>query len=66
LKPFITAHGRNMTARIVSEHIEDVLRVHTDGICFNKPLTQSIDNFVSEDKTTGLIEFTNINKYKKL
>jgi hypothetical protein len=66
LKPFVTAHGRNQTARIVAEHIDDVLRVHTDGICFSKPLTKDIDNFVSEDKTTGLIEFNNINNYKLL
>jgi hypothetical protein len=66
LKPFITAHGRNQTARIVAENIDDVLRVHTDGICFNKPLTKEIDNFIQEDKTTGLIEFNNINNYKRL
>ena len=66
LKPFITAHGRNQTARVVADNINDVLRVHTDGICFNKPYDKVIENFVPEDKTTGLIEFSTINSYRKL
>jgi hypothetical protein len=66
LKPFITAYGRVQTARIALQHIDSVVRIHTDGICFNKALPTPIKNFNPEDKTTGHIEFKSVNTYTKL
>lgn len=65
LKPFITAYGRVQTARIALQHIDNVVRIHTDGICFNKPLPTAIQNFNPEDKTTGHITFKSVNTYTK-
>lgn len=66
LKPFITAFGRVQTARIALQHIDSVVRIHTDGICFNKALPTPIKNFNPEDKTTGRIEFKSLNTYIKM
>ena len=63
LKPFITAFGRVKTAKIALLNIDDVLRIHTDGIVFNKEQTFKIDNLISEDKTTNKIRLANINTY---
>lgn len=66
LKPFITAYGRVKTAKIALLNIDNVLRIHTDGIVFNKEQTFKIDNLIPENKTTGKIEFKNINNYFKV
>jgi hypothetical protein len=66
LKPFITAFGRVKTAKIVLSNINDVVRVHTDGIVFNKEQNLKIENLIPENKTTGKITFKNINNYSKV
>jgi hypothetical protein len=66
LKPFITAYGRNKTARVALRMIDDVIRIHTDGIAFKKPINFELDNFNAEKKTTGHIRFKNINNYERL
>jgi hypothetical protein len=63
LKPWITSYGRIKTARIVLDHLDDVVRVHTDGVVFNKPKEFNIDGFIPEKKTTGKIQFNNLNDY---
>lgn len=65
LKPFITAYGRIKTAKTALMQIDDVLRIHTDGIIFSKPFEHNIQNFIPEKKTTGQITFNNINDYIK-
>lgn len=57
IKPFITAYGRNITASIMARDIDNVVRVHTDGVCFSKPQTfDDLEWFpVEEAKTTAKI-----------
>jgi hypothetical protein len=57
LKCFLTAMGRVKTANVAEQDIESVIRIHTDGICFNKEQNLQIENFISESKTTGLLQF---------
>lgn len=66
LKPFITSFGRVKTGSIALNHIEKVLRIHTDSICYDEKMNLNIENFIPEDKTTGIIEFKNINNYTKI
>jgi hypothetical protein len=64
LKPWITSYGRIKTAKIILDHLDDVVRVHTDGVVFNKPKDLNIGGFIPEKKTTGKIHFKNLNDYK--
>lgn len=66
LKPFLTAHGRNRTALVVLEDIENVVRVYNDNVTFNKEQTFNIHNLLNEDKTTGLIKWKNCLRYDKV
>jgi hypothetical protein len=63
LKPFLTSFGRVKIADIARKHIDSVVRIHTDGIAFNKPLDYEIEGFIEEDKTTGVIDWKHINHY---
>ena len=66
LKPFVTAFGRVKTAKVVLLNLNKVIRIHTDGIVFSEEQTFNIENLIKEDKTTGKIEFFNINRYTKI
>lgn len=66
LKPFITSFGRNKTGRISLKMIDSVIRIHTDGIAFNRDYTTKTEHFTPEAKTTGHIQFNNINNYERL
>ena len=66
LKPWITSYGRIKTAMIILDHLDDVVRVHTDGVVFTKPKDLNIDGFIPEKKTTGLIKFNNLNAYSHI
>ena len=58
IKAFLTAYARNKMSNIIEPHFENVIRVHTDGVCFNKPMDDlNIPNFIAEAKTTGLFKF---------
>jgi hypothetical protein len=65
IKAFLSACARNKTAEVARLHIDDVIRIHTDCIVFNKPHNMSIPHLVNEDKTTGLIRWVNVNSYYK-
>jgi hypothetical protein len=65
IKPFLVSFGRNKIAEVALQDLENVIRVHTDGIVFSKPQKLDFDNLIEEDKTTGKIEWINCNKYKK-
>ena len=66
LKPFITSFGRIQTAKIALENLDNVVRIHTDGIVFDKPITTDLPNFIPEKKTTGRIQFKNVNDYHRI
>jgi hypothetical protein len=63
LKSFLTAFGRVKTARIAEEDLDSCVRIHTDGIVFNKEMKFYFDHLLPEDKTTGLINWINVNNY---
>jgi len=66
LKPFITSYGRIQTAKIALENLDNVVRIHTDGIVFDKLITTDLPNFIPEKKTTGRIQFNNLNDYHRI
>ena len=71
LKPFLTAYGRWRTSFVSHLSVDTVIRIHTDGICFNKPFEVTEEQrkdpklasflpgktFIPEAKTTGLLTF---------
>jgi hypothetical protein len=58
LKPFLVSYARNRTAKVAMKDIDSVVRIHTDGICFNKEQDMSgIQNILPEDKTTGNLKW---------
>jgi len=66
LKPFITAFVRNKVSKLIMEDIDNVIRVHTDGVVFNKKMDHVLEKYKDlkkEDKTTGLIKWKNIRIY---
>lgn len=70
LKPFLTSYARNFVANMIleSELLNDVVRIHTDGICLNKGFCFQKDYKYFpklELKTTGLLRFNNVNNYDK-
>ena len=70
LKPFITSFARCKTARTINDNnlIDNVIRIHTDGIVLDKEFDFSKYNIeiIPEDKTTGKCEFININNYVRI
>ena len=69
LKPFITSYCRCKIANIILDNdlIEHVIRLHTDKIVLDKPFNfpEKLE-LLKEEKTTGKIQFININSYKKV
>ena len=63
MKSFLTAFGRVKIARVAEEDLDSVIRIHTDGIVFNKEMKFYFDHLLPEDKTTGLINWINVNNY---
>lgn len=71
LKPFITSYVRHKMFNVIYDNdlFDNVIRIHTDGIILNKQVdftNQYNGELIPEDKTTGKIEFININKYNKI
>lgn len=68
IKPFITAFVRCKVFKTIidNELFNNVLRIHTDGIILDKQFDFSNydTELIPEDKTSGKIEFKNINDYK--
>jgi hypothetical protein len=64
LKSFLTAYGRVKIAEVAQTNIEGTIRVQTDGIVFNDPMKVKFTGLISDSKTTGLINFMHVNKYK--
>jgi hypothetical protein len=63
LKPFLVSYARNRTAKVAMKDIDSVLRIHTDAVCFSKEQDMSnVKNIFPEDKTTGNLKWTVINR----
>ena len=63
LKSFLTSYGRVKIAEVIMKDIDSVLRVHTDGVVFNKEMKLDFKRLVAEDKTTGQINWLGVNNY---
>jgi len=68
LKPFITSFVRVKMFKVIMENqlFLNVIRIHTDSVVLNRIFdfsNQYAGELIPEDKTTGNIEFKNINDY---
>jgi hypothetical protein len=63
LKPFLTAFGRIKIAEVALENINAVIRIHTDGIVFNKNMKLDFPALIREEKSSGRIEWKGVNNY---
>jgi len=70
LKPFLLSRGRAITGKIALEHIDDVIRIHTDNVTFDKQHDDVINRYKTfgtlckEEKTSGKIHWYSVNCYK--
>jgi len=64
MKPFLTGRCRNLTANLcIRGGVEFCIRIHTDNCVFTRPYDVSdIENLYPEEKTTGNLNFTVINR----
>ena len=65
LKPFLTSYARLKVAEVAKKNVKHVIRIHTDGIVYDKPIEHNIPNLIPEDKTTGRIKWINANRYER-
>ena len=63
LKSFLTAYGRVKIAEVAQTNLNSCIRIHTDGIVFNKPMKDKFIGLIKEDKTTGKINWKGVNCY---
>ena len=69
IKAFLVSKSREIIANIGMLHIDDVVRIHTDSVTFNKKHDDVMTAFktypdlIPEDKITGVLEFQSVNSY---
>jgi hypothetical protein len=63
LKPWITAQARADMGRLAIQHLPNIVRIQTDSITFDTNIEINDPNYALESKTTGLIQWFNVNKY---
>ena len=66
LKSFLTAYGRVKIAEVAMTDLDGCVRVHTDGIVFNKQMKEKFTGLIKEDKTSGRINWKGVNCYTTL
>ena len=59
LKAFLTNFGRVKIALIALQNIDNVVRIQTDSITFDKPIVLTINNFAIDTKKCGKFEIKN-------
>ena len=59
MRAFLTDFGRVKIAKIALQNIDNVVRIQTDSITFDKPIKLSINNFAIDEKKTGKFEIKN-------
>jgi hypothetical protein len=58
IKPFLVSYARNRTAKVAMKDIDSIVRIHTDGLCFNSEQDMcNVKNIFPEDKTTGYLKW---------
>ncbi len=55
----MTDFGRVKIALIALQNIDNVVRIQTDSITFDKPIVLTINNFAIDDKKCGKFEIKN-------
>jgi len=65
-KPYVTSISRVMTAEIALQNLDKVVRIHTDCVSFTEEMNFNNENLVLEEKTTGLIHWKHVNRYKNM
>jgi hypothetical protein len=63
VKPWVTAQARNDLGSLARKHLKHIVRIQTDSISFDKEIDINDTNYATEDKTTGLIHWDNVNSY---
>ncbi len=63
LKSFLTAYGRVKIAEVAQTNKDGCIRIHTDGIVFNKKMIEKFTGLIKEDKTSGRIDWKGVNCY---
>lgn len=67
IKAYLTSFARIKTARVALKKLDKVIRIHTDAVSFSEPFNyKGITGLVPENKTSGLICWTNANVYEKI
>jgi len=66
IKPFLSSYARVITASVALKNVDSLIRVHTDGLVYDKPIEHGIKSLIIEDKTTGKIHWYNCNSYEKV
>ena len=66
IKCFLTSYGRVRVAKYALQHIDNVIRIQTDGVVYNQPCERESACFIPEEKTTGTIIWNHVNKYEKI
>jgi hypothetical protein len=61
-KSFITSYARTKIALIALNNIDNVIKIQTDSIVYDKEIEHNIKTFIPDPKSTGLIQFINMNK----
>ena len=55
--------GRAKIAEVAQTYLDGCVRIHTDGIVFNKNMKEKFIGLIKEDKTTGRINWKGVNCY---
>ena len=69
MKPFLLAKGQIVTSNVCMLYVDDLVRVHTDGIVFSKEHNDIMTHYkcyptlLPEEKSTGLIDWQTQNTY---
>lgn len=70
IKPFLISKSRQLIGSVAMTYIDDIVRIHTDNVTFNKEHDDVMDGtskfmtLTKEDKTTGLITFRGVGCYR--
>lgn len=66
LKPFILAFGRQMLGRIIEPHVDDIVRIHTDGFSCSKELNIVLGDNMGELRFDGHIANAHVQHVNKI
>jgi hypothetical protein len=53
-------------AEVAQTDLDGVIRIQTDGIVFDKKMKSKFPNLIPGPKTTGMINYEHVNKYKMI